>query len=47
MKLETEKVKEDKNGFKTYYEDVITNLPRMDTDGNGVINDEDGYFTCG
>ena len=41
------KVKEDKNGVKTYYEDVITNLPRMDTDGNGVINDEDGYFTCG
>lgn len=43
----SKKVKEEKNGVKTYYDDFITNLPKVDTDGNGVINDEDGYFTCG
>ena len=28
------------------YDNVITNLPKVDTDGNGIINDEDGYFRC-
>ena len=28
------------------YGTVITNLPKVDTNNDGVINDGDGYFTC-